>query len=192
MTHTRFLIFSKASSCECIWIQFPYTINCTNASRYTWNLQSGRMYDHFTCFVPWIERDWFHFKSPSDPSVSEQQSAHHDNHWWSNCWLYPHHGGYLQTMISRFDRLMFLFRDTQGNIMRLNGEFELQLTIEDVYDQVPSSIPRWTRSVWSKRSETLRRRMWSWTILSHSISATSRLCHSIPFSCCTMCQPIKW
>ena len=27
-----------------------------------------------------------------------------------------------------------------GNIMRLNGEFELQLTIKDVYDQVPSSI----------------------------------------------------
>ena len=39
------------------------------------------------------------------------------------------------------DRLMFLFRDMEGNIMQLNGEFELQLTIEDVYDQVPSSIP---------------------------------------------------
>ena len=44
-------------------------------------------------------------------------------------------------MISRFDRLMFLFRDTEGNILRLNGEFEPQLTIEDMYDQIPSSIP---------------------------------------------------
>ena len=44
-------------------------------------------------------------------------------------------------MITRFDRLMFLFRDMEGNIMPLNGEFELQLTIEDVYDEVPSSIP---------------------------------------------------
>ena len=44
-------------------------------------------------------------------------------------------------MITRFDRLMFLFRDMKGDIMRLNGEFELQLTIEDMYDQVPSSIP---------------------------------------------------
>ena len=35
---------------------------------------------------------------------------------------------------------MFVFRDMEGNIMRLNGEFELQLTIEDVIDQVPSSI----------------------------------------------------
>ena len=44
-------------------------------------------------------------------------------------------------MITRFDRLMFLFRDMEDNIMRLNGDFELQLTIENVYDQVPSSIP---------------------------------------------------
>ena len=34
-------------------------------------------------------------------------------------------------MITRFDRLMFVFRDMEGNIKRLNGEFELQLTIED-------------------------------------------------------------
>ena len=44
-------------------------------------------------------------------------------------------------MITRFDRLMFLFCDLAGNIMQLNGEFELQLTTEYVYDQVPSSIP---------------------------------------------------
>ena len=29
--------------------------------------------------------------------------------------------------------------------MQLNGEFELQLTIEDVYDQVPFSIPPMNR-----------------------------------------------
>ena len=43
-------------------------------------------------------------------------------------------------IITRLDRLMFVFRDLEGNIIHLNGEFELQLTIEDVYDQVPSSI----------------------------------------------------
>ena len=43
-------------------------------------------------------------------------------------------------MITRFDRLMFVFRYLDGKMMRLNGEFELQLMIEDVYDQVPSSI----------------------------------------------------
>ena len=44
-------------------------------------------------------------------------------------------------MITRFDRLTNLFRDMEDNIMQLNGEFELQLTIEDVYEQVLSSIP---------------------------------------------------
>ena len=44
-------------------------------------------------------------------------------------------------MIARFDRLMFLFRDMEGDIMRLNSEFELQLTITYMYDQVPFSIP---------------------------------------------------
>ena len=34
-------------------------------------------------------------------------------------------------MITRFDRLMFLLRDMEGNIMWLNGKFELQLIIED-------------------------------------------------------------
>ena len=48
-------------------------------------------------------------------------------------------------MITRFDRLVFLFRDMKGDIMRLNGEFELQLTTEYVYDQVPSSIPPMNR-----------------------------------------------
>ena len=43
-------------------------------------------------------------------------------------------------MITRFDRLVFLFRDMEDNIMQLNGLFELQLTIEDMYDEVPSSI----------------------------------------------------
>ena len=44
-------------------------------------------------------------------------------------------------MITRFDRLMFLFRDLEGEIMQLNDIFELQLTTEYVYDQVPFSIP---------------------------------------------------
>ena len=34
------------------------------------------------------------------------------------------------SMKTRFDRLMFLFRDMEGNIMQLNGEFVHRLTIE--------------------------------------------------------------
>ena len=44
-------------------------------------------------------------------------------------------------MIHRFDRLMFVIKEMNGNIMRLNGEFELQLTIEDVCDQLHTLVP---------------------------------------------------
>ena len=43
-------------------------------------------------------------------------------------------------MITPFDRFLILFRDLEDNIMQLNGEFEPQLTIEYMYEQVPSSI----------------------------------------------------
>ena len=45
------------------------------------------------------------------------------------------------SMIHRFDRLMFVIKEMNGNIMRLNGEFELQLTIEDVCDQLHTLVP---------------------------------------------------
>ena len=44
-------------------------------------------------------------------------------------------------MIHRFDRLMFVFKDMNGNITHLNGEFELQLTIENVCDQLHTPVP---------------------------------------------------
>ena len=44
-------------------------------------------------------------------------------------------------MIYRFDRLMFVFKDMDGNIIHLNGEFELQLTIANVCDQMHTSVP---------------------------------------------------
>ena len=43
-------------------------------------------------------------------------------------------------MIHRFDRLMFLFKDMDGNMMNLVGEFELQLTIEDVIQPIHNSV----------------------------------------------------
>ena len=44
-------------------------------------------------------------------------------------------------MIHRFDRLMYVLKDMDGNIIHLNGEFELQLTIEDVCDQLHTPVP---------------------------------------------------
>ena len=44
-------------------------------------------------------------------------------------------------MIHRFDRLMFVLKDMDGNIIDLNGEFKLQLTIEDVCGQLHTPVP---------------------------------------------------
>ena len=65
---------------------------------------------HSTRFLLWIERDWYHSKSPSDPSVvvpraylrsedcqPEQQSAHHNDNWRSHDHLLPIGGEHLQT-----------------------------------------------------------------------------------------------
>ena len=95
-------------------------------------------------------------------------------------------------IIIRFDRLMFVFRDLEGNIMHLNGEFELQLTIEDVYDQVPSSILPMNQFSRIKVFGNTTKKEVKLDNLYHSISVTSRPCHSTPISCCTTCQPIKW
>ena len=50
-------------------------------------------------------------------------------------------------MIYRFDRLMFVFKNMDDNIIHLNDEFELQLTIEDVCDQLHTPVPSTTNSV---------------------------------------------
>ena len=44
-------------------------------------------------------------------------------------------------IIHRFDRLMFVIKDMNSNIINMNGEFELQLTIEDVCDQLHTPVP---------------------------------------------------
>ena len=44
-------------------------------------------------------------------------------------------------MIHRFDRLMFVIKDMNSNIINMNGEFELQLTIEDVCGQLYTPVP---------------------------------------------------
>ena len=87
---------------------------------------------------------------------------------------------------------MFLFRDMEDNIMQLNGLFELQLTIEDVYDQVPFSIPPMNQvSMTEVFGNTMKKEVKLDNPLSYSINIPSRPCHSIPTSCCTTYQPIK-
>ena len=88
---------------------------------------------------------------------------------------------------------MFLFRDMEDNIMQLNGLFELQLTIKNMLDEVPSSIPPMNQfSMIEVFGNSTKKEVKLDNPLSHSINIPSRPCHSIPISCCTTSQPIKW
>ena len=136
MTDTVFSIYTKTSSYGCIWIQSLHMIHFTNVTdiREIFGLE-GR-----TVILP----DSFYGSNVIDIT----KIANQNNNLFTIMIIdYPTTYYYRSVedicipMITRFDRLMFLLHDMEGNIMRLNGEFELQLTIEDVYDQVPSSIP---------------------------------------------------
>ena len=140
-------------------------------SRYLKKPRIRRTNIHANCFVLCIECDWYYSKSPNDPSVfiigpilrsedcqPQQQSVHHNDHWSSHHQLCRLMEDIFMLMITRFDRLIFVFKDLEGNIMRLNGEFELQLTVKDVYDHGLPRCHLWTISPWSKCWVIVRRR----------------------------------
>ena len=172
ITDTTFSISTKASSYGCIWIKIPHTIDFTNARDIREIFGSeGRAVILPVSFYGWnvtyITRNrqvlqvYLSLVRSSDLKISNQ-----NNNLLTTIIIDDPTADYIRTvedickpMITRFDRLMFLFCDLEGNIMRLNGEFELQLTIEDVYDQVPSSIPPMNLFIISKYAVILRRRM---------------------------------
>ena len=86
-------------------------------------------------------------------------------------------------IISRFDRLMFLFRDTEGDIMRLNGEIKLQLTTNDMYDLVPFLIPPMNQFIMIEvLGNTTKEEAKLGNPPFHSISVPTRPCRSMPIS----------
>ena len=153
MTDTTFSISTEASSYGCIYIQSTHTIDFTNAPdiREILGLE-GQMVilpvSFYGLNVIDITRNRQVIQMYSSlVHSSDLKIANQNNNLLTTMIIDDPEVNYLRTvedicipMITRFDRLMFLFRDMDGNIMRLNGEFELQLTIEDVFDQVPSSI----------------------------------------------------
>ena len=95
-------------------------------------------------------------------------------------------------MITRLDRLMPLFRDMEGKMIRLNGEFELQLTIEDVYDEVPSSITSANQfSMIEVFGNTTKKEVKLDNLLSFDQCYISSVSLYTDFVC-TTCQLIKW
>ena len=134
MTNTVFSISGKASSYGCVWIQSSYSISFSNATHIreilgidwrtailpasfcgsnvidiTWHRQVIRVYS-------WLVRS-SNLKIVNqdnnllttiiidDPTTNDCRSVE----------------DICMPMITRFDRLMFLFRDMEGNIMRLSG-----------------------------------------------------------------------
>ena len=147
MTDTVFSIYTKASSYGCIWIQSLHAIHFTNAT----NIREILGLEGRTVILP----DSFYGSNVIDITrncqviqvysslvrLSDLNVANHNNNLFTIMIIdYPTTYYYRSVesicipMITRFDRLMFLLHDMEGNILRLNGEFELQLTIEDVYD----------------------------------------------------------
>ena len=152
MTDTTFSISMKASSYGCIYIQSTHYRfhQCSGYSRNP-HLEGRTVIlpaSFYGSNVIDITRNRQVIQVYSSlVRSSDLKIANQDNNLLTTMIIDDPEVKYLRTMedicipmITRFDRLMFVFRDMDGNIMRLNGEFELQLTIEDVFDQVSSSI----------------------------------------------------
>ena len=143
MTDTTFSISTKASSYGCIWIKFPHTIHFTNARdiREILGLE-GRTVILPTSFcgsnVTYITRNRQVLQVYSTLIRSSSlRIANQDNNLLTTMIIDDPTTNDCRSvedickpMITRFDRLVFLFRDIEDNIMQLNGLFELQLTIE--------------------------------------------------------------
>ena len=112
--------------------------------RYSRNHLFGRIYGHSIRFVLWIERGWYHTKSPIKKVYSSLirsyilKIANQNNNLPITMIIDDPTTNYCRSvediciaMITRFNRLMFVFKDLDGNIMQLNNEFKLESTIED-------------------------------------------------------------
>ena len=153
MNNTTFSISTMTTSYGCIWIQSQHFIHFTNAPDIREILGLRQTIVLPTSFyglnVIDITRNRQVIQVYSSlVRSSDLKIANYNNNLLTSMIIDDPEDDYIYTvadicipMISRFDRLMFVFRDMDDKIIDLNGEFELQLTIEDVYDQIPSSIP---------------------------------------------------
>ena len=46
----------------------------------------------------------------------------------------------MYSIINQFGRLLFTFKESDGNIMNLNGDYEIQLTIEVETESIHNQI----------------------------------------------------
>ena len=173
--------------------------------RCTKNIWVRKSHDCIPCFVLWIECDCYHSKLSGDSSVFIVgtiiwfEIANQNNNSLTTIIMDDPEINDINTvkeiwipMIHRFDRLMYVLKDMDGNIIHLNGEFELQLTIEDVCDQLHTPVPSTNQfSMIKVFGNNRTRRRCNWIILDHSISVTYHLYHFIPISHSIMYHLIK-
>ena len=148
MTNTTFSISTMATSYGCIWIQSAYSIDFSDAPdiREIFGL-GGQMIVRPASFygsnVIDITRNRQVIQVYSSlVRSSDLKIANQNNNLLTTMIIDDPEVNYCRSveeicipMIHRFDRLMMLFKDMDGNMMNLVGEFELQLTIEDVIEQ---------------------------------------------------------
>ena len=153
MTNTTFSISTMATSYGCIWIQSAYSIDFSDAPdiREIFGL-GGQMIVRPASFygsnVIDITRNRQVIQVYSSlVRSSDLKIANQNNNLLTTMMIDDPEVNYCRSveeicipMIHRFDRLMFLFKDMDGNMMNLVGEFELQLTIEDVIEQMNTSF----------------------------------------------------
>ena len=100
-------------------------------------------------------------------------------------------------MKTRFDRLILVFKDMGGNIMQLNGEFEIQLIIEDgvecehEYEGVQTLILANQMSIIEVFGNTTKKEVKLDNPLSFDQCYISSVSLYTDFVC-TTCQLIKW
>ena len=147
MNNTSFSISTMDISYGCIWIQSPYSIDFNNAPdiREILGLEDRMIIlpaSFYGSNVIDITRNRQVIQVYSSlVRSSDMKIANQNNNLLTTMIINDLKDDYIFTvedicipMIYRFDRLMFLFKDMDDNIIHLNGEFELQLTIEDVCD----------------------------------------------------------
>ena len=154
MTDTMFSISTKASSYGYFWIQSPHTIDLTNAPdiRDILGLEGRAVilpaFFYVSNVIDFTRNRQVIQVYSSLVRSSDLKIANQNNNLLNTMIINDPTTYYCRSvedicipMITRFDRFLILFCDMEGEIMRLNDIFELQLTTEYVYDQVPSSIP---------------------------------------------------
>ena len=187
ITNTSFSISTMATSYGCIWTKYPYSIDFTNAPdiREIIGLEDRMVIlpaSFYGSNVIDITRNRQVIQMYSSlVRCSNMKIANQNNNNLLTTMIIDNPTtNYCRSvadicipMIYRFDRLMFVFKDMDGNIIHLNGEFELQLTIEDVCDQFHTSVPSTNQFSMIEGFDNN-----NWTILFRSISVTYYLYHS--------------